>query len=187
MREARTRRTVVRLGAASIAAAALGPRFSFARSAARRVRVGIVGGNFGRSFYFHEHPDCVVEAVSDLRPERRAALMETYRCAKPYDSLEELIRDREVDAVAIFTPAPDHVRHVVATLKAGKHALSAVPAAMSLEECSLLLDTVKSTGLTYMMAETSYYQQPTISARRRGRACRHSGSPRRGGRGRERG
>jgi len=166
LREARTRRTVVRLGAASIAAAALGPRFSFARSAARRVRVGIVGGNFGRSFYFHEHPDCVVEAVSDLRPERRAALMETYRCAKPYDSLEELIRDREVDAVAIFTPAPDHVRHVVATLKAGKHALSAVPAAMSLEECSLLLDTVKSTGLTYMMAETSYYQQPTISARR---------------------
>jgi predicted dehydrogenase len=157
---------VLRLGGASIATAALRPRFSFPQSAPRKIRIGIVGGNFGRSFHFHEHPDCVVEAVSDLRPERRQALMETYRCPKPYESLEELILDRDVDAVAIFTPAPDHVRHVVATLKAGKHALSAVPAAMSLDECALLLETVKSTGLTYMMAETSYYQQATLSARR---------------------
>lgn len=146
--------------------AALRPRFSFPQSAPRKIRIGIVGGNFGRSLYFHEHPDCVVEAVSDLRPERRQALMETYRCPKSYESLEKLILDRDIDAVAIFTPAPDHVRHVVATLKSGKHALSAVPAAMSLDECALLLETVTSTGLTYMMAETSYYQQATISARR---------------------
>jgi predicted dehydrogenase len=145
---------------------ALRSRFSFPQSAPRKIRIGIVGGNFGRSLYFHEHPDCVVEAVSDLRPERRQALMETYRCPKSYESLEKLILDRDIDAVAIFTPAPDHVRHVVATLTSGKHALSAVPAAMSLDECALLLETVKSTGLTYMMAETSYYQQATISARR---------------------
>jgi predicted dehydrogenase len=146
--------------------AAVRPRFSFPRSAPRKIRIGIVGGNFGRSFYFHQHPDCVVEAVSDLRPERRQALRETYRCPKSYESLERLILDRDVDAVGVFTPAPDHVRHAVAALRAGKHALSAVPAAMSLDECALLLDTVKSTGLTYMMAETSYYQQATISARR---------------------
>src|SRR5205823_5722295 len=77
----------------------------------------------------------------------------------------KLILDEHIDAVAIFTPAPDHVRHVVAALKAGKHVLCAVPAAMSLEECHLLLETVTKTGLTYMMAETSYWQQPTISAR----------------------
>ena len=154
------------LGSASLVNAVLRPRFAFPRSASEKIRIGIVGGNFGRSFYFHEHPDCIVEAVSDLRPERRKGLMETYRCTKSYESLEKLILDRDIDAVAIFTPAPDHVRHVVATLKSGKHALSAVPAAMSLEECELLLETVRSTGLTYMMAETSYYQQGTISARR---------------------
>jgi predicted dehydrogenase len=159
------RRTVLRLAGASVVTASLRPRFSFLQTAHDKIRIGIVGGNFGRSFYFHEHPDCVVEAVSDLRPERRQALMETYRCPKSYESLEKLILDRNIDAVAIFTPAPDHVRHVVATLKAGKHAMSAVPAAMSLDECALLRDTVKNTGLTYMMAETSYYQQATISAR----------------------
>ena len=44
--------------------------------------------------------------------------------------------------------------------------ICAVPAAMSLEECQALVEAVKQSGLTYMMAETSYYQQPTISARR---------------------
>lgn len=143
------------------------PRFGFAADGGgQKIRMGVVGGNFGRSFYWHEHPNCVVEAVSDLRPERREALMKTYRCTKSYESLEKLILDKNVDAVGVFTPAPDHVRHAVACLKAGKHVISAVPAAMSLEQCQTLIDTVKQTGLTYMMAETSYYQQPTISARK---------------------
>jgi predicted dehydrogenase len=50
-------------------------------------------------------------------------------------------------------------------MKAGKHVISAVPAALTLESAKELLETVKATGLTYMMAETSYYRQPAISAR----------------------
>ena len=162
-----SRRAFLRASAAATALAPL-PRFaSFAPLPSdRKIRMGVVGGNFGRSFYWHEHPNCVVEAVSDLWPERRAGLQETYRCEKAYDSLERLIEDPAVEAVGVFTPAPDHVRHVVACLKAGKHAICAVPAALTLEECQELQDTVKSTGLTYMMAETSYYQQATISARK---------------------
>jgi predicted dehydrogenase len=44
--------------------------------------------------------------------------------------------------------------------------LSAVPAAMTLEECARLVEAVKRSGLIYMMAETSYWQQLTISARK---------------------
>lgn len=131
----------------------------------RRVRVGIVGGRFGAAFQFHEHPNCTVEAVSDLRPERRDRLSRTYGCSKTYGSLEELLRDRAVEAVALFTPAPDHVRHTLLCLEAGKHVLSAVPAAMTLEECARLVEAVRRSGLIYMMAETSYFQQMTITAR----------------------
>jgi predicted dehydrogenase len=161
-----SRREFMQLGGAALAGAAVGSRRASSAQSPKKIRIGIVGGNFGRAFQFHEHPNCIVQAVSDLRPERRKALMETYKCPTSYESLEVLIKDKSIDAVGVFTPAPDHVGHAVACLKAGKHVLSAVPAAMSLEECQLLLETVRKTGLTYMMAETSYYQQPTITARK---------------------
>ena len=134
--------------------------------APKKVRIGVVGGNFGASFYFHEHPDCIVEAVSDLIPDRRQHLMHVYGCSKSYESLEKLIEDRNVEAVAVFTPAPDHAKHSVACLKAGKHVLCAVPACMSVAEAEEVLDMVRRTGLTYMLAETSWYHQSVISARK---------------------
>lgn len=136
-------------------------------SPAKKLRLGIVGGRFGCSFQFHEHPDCIVEAVSDLRPERREQLMKTYKCTKSYPSLEELVKDKNIDAVGVFTEGPNHVKHVLECLAHGKHVLCAVPAFWgSAEEGYVLHEAVKKSGLIYMMAETSYYQQFTISARK---------------------
>jgi len=135
------------------------------KKSSRKIRIGVMGGGFGAAFQWHEHPRCVVEAVADLRPERRENLMKTYGCSKSYESLEQLIEDKNLDAVAVFSGAPDHARHCVAALRAGKHVFCAVPAAMTLEECQQLRDAVEGTGLTYMMAETSYYRQSAISAR----------------------
>ena len=134
----------------------------------KKIHMGIVGGGFGCSFQWHEHPDCVVEAVSDLRPERRERLMKTYRCSKSYPSLEELVKDTRIDAVAVFTEGPNHVKHVIEVMKHGKHAISAVPASMGggVAAAERLLAAVKKYGMTYMMAETTYYQQPTISVRK---------------------
>jgi predicted dehydrogenase len=148
-------------------AAGLSARFAFATPAERKVRLGVVGGSFGASFFFHEHPNCIVEAVSDLRPERREHLMKVYGCKNSYESLEKMLFDKNVDAVFCATPAPDHLRHVALTLEAGKHVMSAVPAVLgSLEDCHKLIEAVKKSGLKYMMAETSYYHQTVISARR---------------------
>lgn len=148
-------------------AAASSARFAGAVPAVRKVRIGIVGGRFGAAFQFHEHPNCVVQAVSDLRPERRDRLMAVYRCDRSYESLEKLLGDREIDAVFIATPAPDHLSHVTMAIEAGKHVLSAVPAVLgSVEDCHKLIEVVKRSGLTYMMAETGYYHQSAISARK---------------------
>lgn len=172
MKAMRTRRDFLR--SASVAAASVAASSPFTRASEpasdRRVRVGIVGGRFGATFQFHEHPNCTVVAVADLRPDRRARLQKTYACPTAYESLDALLRDPAVEAVFLATPAPDHAQHVEQTLRAGKHVLCAVPAAMTLEECATLIATVKSTGLIYMMAETSYWQQMTIAARQFHRA-----------------
>ena len=33
----------------------------------KKIRIGVVGGGFGASFFWHQHPNCIVEAVSDLQ------------------------------------------------------------------------------------------------------------------------
>jgi len=132
----------------------------------RKVRIGVVGGRFGLSFHWHEHPNCIVEAVSDLIPERRAQLQGRYACDKAHESLEKLVLDPNIDAVALFTPAPDHARHVILCLEHGKHVVSACPACMTLEEAEMMKEVQERTGLRYMTAETSYYRWETVTARR---------------------
>jgi predicted dehydrogenase len=163
-----SRRDFIKLGSMAALGLALSANNSFTiASTSKKLRIGIVGGGFGTSFQFHEHPDCIVEAVSDLRPERREKLMKVYKCSKSYNSLEQLVKDKEIDAVAVFTEGPNHVKHVLECLKHGKHVLCAVPAVWAtVEEAEILYETVKKSGLIYMMAETSYYQQFTISARK---------------------
>jgi len=143
------------------------PALLAVNTAPKKIRIGVVGGGFGVAFQWHEHPDCVVQAVSDLREDRRKGLMKGYNCQSSYNSLEELVLAKDIDAVAIFTDGPLHVQHTIEAMKNGKHVLSAVPAAWgTIEQAELLLDTVKKYGLIYMMAETGYYQQSTISARK---------------------
>lgn len=157
--------TMAGIGAASIA---VSPRFAFAGvpKSDRIVRMGVIGGRFGLGFYFNEHPNCKVVAVSDLIQSRRDNLMKTYQCDKSYESLEVLLKDKNVEAVFIATPAPDHARHVIASLNAGKHVLCAVPAAMTLKECAEVKAAVERTGLNYMMAETSIFRQAFISVKK---------------------
>jgi len=130
------------------------------------VRMGIVGGRFGATFYWHEHPNCTVTAVCDLLKERRETLMKTYHCDTAYRDFKDIIADKNVDAIGVFTPAPLHIYMAVEAMKAGKHVISAVPAGFDEEECVELLETVKKTGMLYMMAETSYYRREIISCRR---------------------
>jgi len=133
----------------------------------KKVRIAVVGGRFGLCFYWHLHPNCTVTAVTDLREDRRKALKDTFSCDNVFPSLEVMLKEapHSFDAVAIFTGVPDHVKHAVMCLDAGKHVISAVPVTNNIEECELLLDKVRKTGLKYMMAETSYYHPATIAAR----------------------
>jgi predicted dehydrogenase len=93
-------------------------------------------------------------------------MAQVYRCDNMYPSLEELLaRETRLDAIAIFTPATEHVRHVELAMRRGLHVFSAVPACFSLDEAERLRTVKEQTGLHYMMGETSYYRPGGICAR----------------------
>ena len=136
----------------------------------RKIRFGIVGHGvceFGAAFGFQNHPNVRVAAVSDLIPERCAKMMEACRCDKSYESLEILVQDPDIEAVFVATDAASHARHCIECLKHGKHVMTAVPAAWgSIEDAQQLLETVRKTGLKYMMAETSCFHADCYAMRK---------------------
>ena len=167
-----SRRDVLKAGTFGGMAASLGGTLSLSSVFAnlgtdKKIRMAVVGGGFGLSYYWHLHPNAIVTGVTDLREDRRKLLKDCYRCDAVFPSMEVMLETAAdtFDAVGIFTPAPDHVRHAIACLEKGKHVISAVPAAMTIDECEQLRDAVLKSGKHYMMAETSYYRPSCIAAR----------------------
>ncbi len=135
----------------------------------RKLRMGIVGYGFckfGAAFGFQNHPNVEIVAVSDLIPDRCTELAKACGCSKTYPSLEELVKDDKIEAVFIATDAPSHFSHAMQVLRHGKHVASAVPAVFgSLEDADRLFDAVKTSGLKYMMFETSCFHEDLYSMR----------------------
>lgn len=135
----------------------------------RKIRVGLVGygaSKFSAAFGYQNHPNVEVVAVSDLFPDRCAELAKVTKCNKTYPSLEELIKDKNIEAVMISTDAPSHVQHCIEALKYGKHVAVNVPAVFgSLEDADKLYEAVKKSGLKYMMFETSYFHEDNYAMR----------------------
>ena len=139
---------------------------AYPRETGKKIRLGVVGGGFGASFWWHEHPGCTVTGVTDLYPERRERLKKRYGCDAVYESLETMIREaKDIDAVAVFSGVPDHAKHAKMCFERGWHVISACPACITLEEAAMLKEVKEKTGLRYMLAESSWYRQECIFAR----------------------
>lgn len=136
-----------------------------AAPAQRLVRLAVVGGRRGRSFHktLERLTDAVVlAAVCDSDESVLDGWRQQYPSARSYGRFEELLDDDEVDAVLLATPLQLHARQAIAALKAGKHVLSEVTAANTLDECWELVETVEATGQTYMLAENYCFMRPNL-------------------------
>jgi predicted dehydrogenase len=79
----------------------------------------------------------------------------------PEDYKRMLERD-DIDIVIICTPWELHARMCVDAMKAGKHAFTEVPAALTLDECWELVDTSEKTGKHCMMMENCCYGEEEL-------------------------
>ncbi|MBI2299689.1 MAG: Gfo/Idh/MocA family oxidoreductase [Armatimonadetes bacterium] len=127
----------------------------------QRVKIGVLGAGRGAGLArtMQQAPSAELAAVCDADEARLANAVAATGVGRTYTTYEAML-DSDVDAILVASPMPLHVEHSVAALRAGKHVLSEVTAATSLEQCWELLGAVRDTGRKYMMAENYCYMRP---------------------------
>lgn len=74
-------------------------------------------------------------AVMDVSEERAKEVARKYGVKKYYLNEEDLLKDREIDAVYIATPNYLHAKQAIAAANAGKHILCEKPLALTVKDC----------------------------------------------------
>ncbi len=135
---------------------------------ARRIGVAIAGcGKIARTRHAPEYqanPNAGLIGVYDENRERAEELAGQYGC-KVYGSYEELLADKEVEAVSICTPNASHSAHTVLALEAGKDVLCEKPMASSVEEAQCMMDTQRRTGRILMLGHNQRLVRTHIRAK----------------------
>ncbi len=133
--------------------------------AGERVKLGVVGGRRGAAFdsalaAFQER--VALTAICDLSEAVLANWREAHPGIQTFNSYDDLLEKGDCTALYIATPMPLHAPQAIRALEAGKHVISEVIAATTLEECWQLVETVEKTGLVYMLAENCCYTEPNM-------------------------
>lgn len=126
-----------------------------------KVHVAIVGLGFGAEFIpiYQQHPQAEMYAICQRNPDKLKQTGDQFGIKTRYTSYADVLANKNVDFVHINSPIPDHAPMSIAALQAGKHVMCTVPMATTIEECQQIVELVKKTGLTYMMAETVVYSR----------------------------
>lgn len=125
------------------------------------IKLGLVGLMRGERYLVEADKikNAKFTAICDINKERAECLAEKYNIDNVYYDYSEMLKS-DIDAVIFATPINLHKEHVIDGLAAGKHVLSEVICATTVEDCKELYDAVKKSSTKYMMAENYCYINP---------------------------
>ena len=139
----------------------------------KKLNVGIIGAGFmtkahsmayaAMPMFFWPAPALPVRAVlADVSEKTAAEAAARFGYARSTGDWRTIIEDPTIDVVDIATPNDSHAEIAIAAAKAGKHILCEKPIARTTEEARLMLEAVRSSGVTHMLA-FNYRKTPAIA------------------------
>ncbi|HMC85004.1 MAG TPA: Gfo/Idh/MocA family oxidoreductase [Chitinophagaceae bacterium] len=124
------------------------------------INIGVIGyGYWGPNIVrnFFATSSCTIKMVADGRQERLNLLAKIFPSIQGVRDADEIINNKEVDAVVIATPVFTHFALAKRALLNGKHVLIEKPMTSSVAEADELIDLAAQKGLTLMADHTFLY------------------------------
>lgn len=132
------------------------------------LRVGIIGsGMIARIRHAPEYSDnkrVAIRGFFDSKAEQAQALALQFG-GPAYDSLQEMLDDKQIDAVSVCVANAAHAEVSIAALRAGKHVLCEKPMAVTLEECEAMVAEAKKAGRILMIGHNQRFDPAHIRGR----------------------
>jgi predicted dehydrogenase len=126
----------------------------------RQMRIGVAGlGYWGPNLArnFASIPGCELAWACDQDPAARERIARQFPAARLTDDLDELLRDPDLDAVALATPVPTHATLAARVLRAGKHCFVEKPLGRSVAEAQAPVDAARENGSLLMVGHLLEY------------------------------
>ena len=105
-------------------------------------------------------PDVELRLAADIDPERCAAIRRAYPQLNTVSSIEDVLADKQCDAVAIATPVETHYALARAALLAGKHVLVEKPLATDVSQAEELVRLAEDRHRVLMVDHVYVYSNP---------------------------
>jgi predicted dehydrogenase len=124
------------------------------------IKIGVIGyGYWGPNLVrnFAEVARVKLAAVADLDPAKLELVQRRFPAVKTTTDFQDLLRDPEIDAIAIATPVTTHFELGMATLRAGKHLWLEKPMAETSLQARQLLDEADKRKLVLLVDHTFVY------------------------------
>jgi predicted dehydrogenase len=129
------------------------------------VNIGIIGyGYWGPNLVrnFAELSGARVAAVSDLDPVKLALVQKRFPAVAVTTDYTALLRDPQIEAIAIATPVHTHFELALAALRAGKHVWVEKPMTETVQQAQQLVDEAQKRGLVLLVDHTFLYTGSVI-------------------------
>ncbi len=124
------------------------------------ISIGVIGyGYWGPNLVrnFAEGFDTKVVAVADMRDERLQLAARRFPGIETVTDHRDILKNPNIDAVAISTPVSTHFPLAMEALQAGKHVLVEKPITASSEQALRLIDEAAKRNLVLMVDHTFVY------------------------------
>ncbi len=131
------------------------------------LRLGVIG--LGRAFtlmlptFQHDARVHLVAATDPLDAARRQ--FEEDFAAPSFDSVEALCAEPQVQAVYIASPHQFHADHACIAAAHGKHILVEKPMALTLDDCTRMIDATQRSGVFLIVGHSHSFDLPILRTR----------------------
>lgn len=133
------------------------------------IKIGILGcGKIAQVRHipeYAENPDVKLAAFYNPSRKRAEEQAEKYG-GKVYDTAEELLSDKSIDAVSICAANYAHAELTIKALEAGKHVLCEKPMATNLADCEAMVECAKKNGKFLMIGHNQRLAKAHVEAKR---------------------